>query len=138
MRDQTISYWLAVTPSESEHLEALLPASIFQPAPEKPARIVVPVRQRLAHRREVPHEKAFRCLGGVAATQSGTWNVGLTGTPNVNVANPATAPALFLNVNDPGRIPYHQGQPELARLGAALRGFHWSPPTIDWSSNTSL
>ena len=44
--------------------------------------------------------------GTVAATQSGTWNVGLTGTPNVNVANPATAPALFLNVNDPGRIAY--------------------------------
>jgi hypothetical protein len=44
--------------------------------------------------------------GAVAVTQSGTWNVGLTGTPNVNVANPATAPALFLNVNDPGRIPY--------------------------------
>ena len=68
MRDQTISYWLAVTPSESEHLEALLPASIFQPAPEKPARIVVPVRQRLAHRREVSHEKAFRRLGGVTRT----------------------------------------------------------------------
>jgi hypothetical protein len=30
--------------------------------------------------------------GTVAATQSGTWNVGVTGTPNVNVANPATAP----------------------------------------------
>ena len=47
--------------------------------------------------------------GAVAATQSGTWNVGITGTPNVNVTNPATAPALFLNVNDPGRIP-HQSQ----------------------------
>jgi hypothetical protein len=44
--------------------------------------------------------------GTLAATQSGAWNVGINGTPNVNVANPATAPALFLNVNDPGRIPY--------------------------------
>src|SRR5215467_10748641 len=27
--------------------------------------------------------------GTVAATQSGTWNVGITGTPAVNLANPA-------------------------------------------------
>jgi len=48
------------------------------------------------------------------ATQpvSGTVNVGnmptvgITGTPNVNVTNPATQPLLVLNVNDPGRIPY--------------------------------
>jgi hypothetical protein len=44
--------------------------------------------------------------GAVTATQSGSWNVGLTGTPNVKVANPATAPVLALNVNDPGRIAY--------------------------------
>jgi hypothetical protein len=44
--------------------------------------------------------------GAVAATQSGAWSVGITGTPNVHVANPATAPVLFVNVNDPGRIPY--------------------------------
>ena len=37
MGDKTIGYSLAVTPSESEHLEALLPESIFQPAPEKRA-----------------------------------------------------------------------------------------------------
>jgi len=48
--------------------------------------------------------------GTVAATQSGTWNVGINGTPNVNVTNPATAPMLFLNVNDPGRIPYQSVQ----------------------------
>jgi len=37
-----------------------------------------------------------------------TGTVGVTGTQNVNVANPATAPVLFLNVNDPGRIPYQK------------------------------
>jgi hypothetical protein len=41
---------------------------------------------------------------------TGTVSATLTGTPNVNVANPATAPALFLNVNDPGRIPYQATQ----------------------------
>src|SRR5262249_3408777 len=34
--------------------------------------------------------------GTVAATQSGTWNVGLTGTPTVNVG---TLPAVSLNSN---------------------------------------
>jgi hypothetical protein len=62
----------------------------------------------------LPVKGATTVSGTVAATQSGTWNVGLTGTPNVNVANPATAPALFLNVNDPGRIPY---QSEVNSLG---------------------
>ena len=54
----------------------------------------------------LPVKGSTTVAGTVAATQSGTWNVGVTGTPNVNVANPATAPALFLNVNDPGRIAY--------------------------------
>ena len=54
----------------------------------------------------VPVTGTTTVSGTVAATQSGLWSVGITGTPNVNVANPATAPALFLNVNDPGRIPY--------------------------------
>jgi hypothetical protein len=44
--------------------------------------------------------------GTVAATQSGGWSVGINGTPNVNVTNPATAPVLSLNLSDPGRIPY--------------------------------
>src|SRR5262249_59509234 len=39
-----------------------------------------------------------------STTVSGT--VGITGTPNVNVTNPATAPMFVLNVNDPGRVPY--------------------------------
>jgi hypothetical protein len=48
--------------------------------------------------------------GTVAATQSGAWNVGINGTPNVHVTNPATAPVLALNVNDPGRIPYQSNR----------------------------
>jgi len=35
-----------------------------------------------------------------------TGSTTITGTPNVNVANPATAAVLSLSVNDPGRIPY--------------------------------
>jgi hypothetical protein len=54
----------------------------------------------------VPVTGSTTVSGTIAATQSGTWNVGITGTPHVNVTNPATAPVLFLNVNDPGRIPY--------------------------------
>jgi hypothetical protein len=54
----------------------------------------------------VPVTGSTTVSGSVAAMQSGAWNVGINGTPNVNVTNPATAPALFLNVNDPGRIPY--------------------------------
>jgi hypothetical protein len=33
-------------------------------------------------------------------------SLGITGTANVKVTNPAAAPVLALNVNDPGRIPY--------------------------------
>lgn len=54
----------------------------------------------------LPVKGSLGISGTVAATQSGTWNVGITGTPGVNVTNPATAPVLFSNVNDPGRIPY--------------------------------
>jgi hypothetical protein len=54
----------------------------------------------------LPVQGSLSVSGTIAATQSGAWNVGINGTPNVNVANPATAPALYLNVNDPGRIPY--------------------------------
>src|SRR5215469_12132909 len=54
----------------------------------------------------LPVQGSLGVSGAVAATQSGAWNVGITGTPNVKVTNPATAPVLFVNVNDPGRIPY--------------------------------
>jgi hypothetical protein len=37
--------------------------------------------------------------GTVAATQSGTWHVGVTGTPNVSVTNTLTAPALTLDIS---------------------------------------
>ena len=58
----------------------------------------------------------------MAATQSGPWNVSLTPGATVtvgnsatspvpvNISNPAAAPLLFLNVNDPGRIPYQSNQ----------------------------
>jgi len=39
-----------------------------------------------------------------STTVSGT--VGIAGTPNVKVTNPATAPMFVLHVNDPGRVPY--------------------------------
>jgi hypothetical protein len=54
----------------------------------------------------LPVQGSLGVSGTVAATQSGNWNVGITGTPNVKVTNAATAPVLFVNVNDPGRIPY--------------------------------
>jgi hypothetical protein len=57
----------------------------------------------------VPVTGSTSVSGTVAATQSGAWNVSVTGTPSVQVTNPATAPVLFLNVNDPGRIPFQQG-----------------------------
>jgi len=47
----------------------------------------------------LPVKGSLGISGTVAATQSGAWNVGLTGTPNVNVANPATAPALTLDIS---------------------------------------
>jgi hypothetical protein len=70
----------------------------------------------------VPVAGSTTVSGSVAATQSGAWNVGITGTPSINIANsptvqlsgtptvnvtnPAAAPLYFVNVNDPGRIPY--------------------------------
>jgi hypothetical protein len=54
----------------------------------------------------VPITGSTTVSGTVAATQSGGWSVGINGTPNVNVTNPATAPVLSLNLSDPGRIPY--------------------------------
>jgi hypothetical protein len=53
--------------------------------------------------------------GTIAATQSGTWIVGLTGTPGVNINNSPTvslAPGttiLARNLDDPGRIAYETG-----------------------------
>jgi hypothetical protein len=57
--------------------------------------------------------------GSVNASQSGTWNVGITGTPSVNVGTPTvnvaslpqvsiTPPALtkVANIDDPGRVSY--------------------------------
>jgi hypothetical protein len=54
----------------------------------------------------LPVQGSVSVGGTVAATQSGAWNVGITGTPNVKVTNPAAAPVLSVNVNDPGRTPY--------------------------------
>jgi hypothetical protein len=47
----------------------------------------------------VPVTGSTTVSGTVAATQSGAWNVGITGTPNVNVTNPATAPVLALDIS---------------------------------------
>jgi hypothetical protein len=47
----------------------------------------------------VPVTGATTVSGAVAATQSGIWNVGVTGTANVHVANPATAPVLTLDIS---------------------------------------
>jgi hypothetical protein len=44
--------------------------------------------------------------GAVSATQSGTWNVGITGTPSVNVGNSASSPVLVRDVDNPVRSPY--------------------------------
>jgi hypothetical protein len=41
----------------------------------------------------------------VAAAQNGRWNVGITGTPNVNVTNDVAV----RNVDEKGRVPYMQG-----------------------------
>jgi hypothetical protein len=47
----------------------------------------------------VPVTGSTTVSGTIAATQSGAWNVGITGTPNVQIANPATAPALTLDIS---------------------------------------
>jgi hypothetical protein len=80
----------------------------------------------------LPIQGSTTVSGTVSATQSGAWNVGITGTPNVNVVNTASvqlagtptvnvtnqanAPVFFVNVNDPGRIPY---QSEVDRNGSS-------------------
>src|SRR6185369_5866919 len=61
----------------------------------------------------VPVSVAGNVSGSVAATQSGQWNVGITGTPTVNASNPAnidlplgqgvlggTKATLVMNVNE--------------------------------------
>jgi len=75
----------------------------------------------------LPVKGSTTVSGTVAATQSGTWNVGLTGTPNVNVANPATAPALFLNVEDPGRVAYQSVAAGNCSSGGCFAGFSLVP-----------
>jgi len=46
---------------------------------------------------------AVTVAGTVAATQSGLWNVGITGVPNVSVTNPATSPVLVRDVDNAAR-----------------------------------
>jgi hypothetical protein len=47
----------------------------------------------------LPVQGSLGVSGTVAATQSGNWNVAITGTPNVKVTNPLTAPALTLDIS---------------------------------------
>ena len=47
---------------------------------------------------------AVTVAGTVAATQSGPWNVGITGTPTVTLASGASVQAR--NVDEPGRNPF--------------------------------
>src|SRR5262249_760142 len=56
-----------------------------------------------------------------------TGSLGITGTPNVNVTNPATAPVLSLNVNDPGRIPYQSFKAAGCATGAVVALFQAVP-----------
>lgn len=44
--------------------------------------------------------------GTVQSAQNGAWNVGLTGTPTVQVGNAANAPVLVRDVDNPARHPY--------------------------------
>lgn len=69
-----------------------------QPAASTPAPVSIPV--------SISAPLPVPISGTVSAQQSGTWNVGINGTPTVNVANPATAPVLTVNANDVGRTPY--------------------------------
>ncbi len=52
----------------------------------------------------LPVSGSIGVSGTVAATQSGTWNVGVTGTPNVSVGNVVAVQ----NVDEKGRVPYMQ------------------------------
>jgi hypothetical protein len=54
----------------------------------------------------LPVKGSLGVSGTIAATQSGAWNVGITGTPNFNVVNQATAPVLIRDVDNPGRHPF--------------------------------
>ena len=47
----------------------------------------------------LPVKGSTTVSGTVAATQSGTWNVGINGTPNVHVTNPITAPVPVLDIS---------------------------------------
>jgi hypothetical protein len=53
----------------------------------------------------LPVQGSLGVSGTVAATQSGIWNVGITGTPNVAI----TGIPLFKNVDEPGRSPFQSG-----------------------------
>jgi hypothetical protein len=55
--------------------------------------------------------------GSVAATQSGTWNVGITGTPTV--AN--------VNVDEPGRIPYQSVVSKDNQCSSSVCAFTFGP-----------
>jgi len=44
----------------------------------------------------------------VPVTQSGAWNVGISGTPTVNVNNSAAAPMMVRDVDGPNRQPFQR------------------------------
>jgi hypothetical protein len=46
--------------------------------------------------------------GSVAATQSGSWTVGINGTPSITIANTPSAPVPIQNVDEYGRQPFQQ------------------------------
>jgi len=46
----------------------------------------------------------------VQAQQSGSWNVGISGTPTVIVGNNAQAPLFVRNVDEPGRNPFQTSE----------------------------
>src|SRR5215472_1297712 len=54
----------------------------------------------------LPVQGSLGVSGTVAATQSGAWNVGITGTPTVHVGNAATSPVLVRDVDNPARKPF--------------------------------
>jgi hypothetical protein len=64
----------------------------------------------------VPVTGSTTVSGAVAATQSGAWNVGILGSPNVTVANPSGNPVQVRDVNEasqpvaaPGGSPFPGG-----------------------------
>jgi hypothetical protein len=54
----------------------------------------------------VPVTGSTTVSGSVAATQSGPWNVGITGAPTVSVSNTAAGPLFVRNRYEPGENPY--------------------------------